>query len=125
MSTITTTETTPPNIEATAAPLVAVVPVAPAPQILSISKSSLDSADRRRDWALWIITLGGMAMTGYALLVLYIVQSHANYAYYLGVLSMVNIFVLFGAIAGLLVKRNINITKNGVIVEDHDNDKQS
>jgi hypothetical protein len=121
MSTVTTTETTPPDIMPNVIPPIVATP----PQILSISKSSLDSADRRRDWALWIITGGGIAMTVYALLVLYLVQNYAHYAYWLGMAAMVNIFVLFGAIAGLLVKRNINITRNGVIVEDHDNYKQS
>lgn len=119
METVTTTQTTPSE---TVAPVVAVVNQQP-PHIISVSGKTLDSADRRRDWALWIITGGGISMTLYAIAVLYIVQATQKYAYYLGLSAMVNIFVLFGAIAGLLVKRTVNVSRNGLIMEDHDNNK--
>lgn len=127
MSTVTTTETSEPNVTTAPAAVVTVVPPQPAlPQVVSISKSNLDSVERRKDWALWIITGGGMAMTLYAVWALYLIQHDARHVYYLGIAAMINIFVLFGAIAGLLVRRTVNISKNGLIMEDHDNnDKQS
>lgn len=97
----------------------------PAQNVIVVPPRILDASDKRKDWALWIITGGGMSMTLYALWALYLVQSNVKYVYYLGVAAMINIFVLFGAIAGLLVRRTVNISKNGLIMEDHDNnDKQ-
>ena len=79
------------------------------PGQVNIPKSTIDSSDRRRDWALYVLTGGGMAMTLYAAAALYIVQHYAHYAYWLGMAAMANILVLFTGIAGLLVKRTLSI----------------
>lgn len=82
----------------------------------------LASAELRRNWALWIITGGGMAMSVYAAVALFLIKED-SYIFYLALAAMVNIFVLFGGIASLLVKRTLSITKSGVSMQDHVRDQ--
>lgn len=84
---------------------------------------SVAKADRRRDWALVILAGGGMTMTLYSIAVLYMSQSEVKYVFYLGVLAMLQIFVVFTGLLGLLVKRNLTISRAGITVSDFDPDK--
>ncbi len=65
------------------------------------------SSDRRRNWGLILLAGGGMAMTVFASVVLYLVRDVATYAFYLGLCAMALIGVVLTGFAGLLVKRTI------------------
>lgn len=111
MATVTTTETTPTSE----------IPVLVAPtQTVRVPAGTLASSERRRDLALWFLAGGGVMMTVYAILALYLVTNTPHYVFYLGLASMVNIMVLFTGIAGLLVKRTLNVSRTGVVIEDHE-----
>lgn len=90
---------------------------------LAVPEHSLEREESRQDLAIWMVLGGGMSMTAYALCVMWVIQDYAHYVFWLGMAAMANIFVLFGAIAGLLVKRTINISKTGIIYEDYAGDK--
>lgn len=118
-------ETTTTTVDNSSKPVVAVV-APPTQQVTIVPKGTQDASDRRKTWALWILLGGGLVMSLYATYALYLVQSVAHYAFYLGLAAMGNIFMIFSGLAGLLVKRSLNIGKSGIVLEDHDlGDKQS
>ena len=121
MTTVTTTETA----TNTAAVAPAVVAVQPASVV--VPSTYLAASDRRKGFALFFLAGGGAMMTIYASIVLYLVQEYPRYAYYLGLFAMLNIFMIFTGLVGMFVKRSINVTRNGVIIEDQNGsqDQQS
>ena len=64
-------------------------------------------SERRRNWGLILLAGGGMAMTIFASVVLWLVKDQADYAFYLGLCAMGLIGVVLTGFAGLLVKRTI------------------
>lgn len=81
---------------------------------------SADRADRRRDWALWMIWGGALAMTFSSVFALFLVRDSASYAFYLGLAAHLNTFLVLSAIGGLLVKRNLEISREGINFDDRD-----
>ena len=79
-----------------------------------------DASDKRRTWGLILLAGGGMAMTAYASVVLWLVKENADYAFYLGLCAMGLIGVVLTGLAGLLMKRTIraNILGNEVEISD-------
>jgi len=79
-----------------------------------------DASDKRRTWGLILLAGGGMAMTAYASVVLWVVKENADYAFYLGLCAMGLIGVVLTGFAGLLMKRTIraNILGNEVEISD-------
>ncbi len=79
-----------------------------------------DASDKRRTWGLILLAGGGMAMTAYASVVLWLVKENADYAFYLGLCAMGLIGVVLTGFAGLLMKRTIraNILGNEVEISD-------
>jgi len=76
-------------------------------------------ADKRRDWALFFLSGGGMVMTMYAAAVLWLVKGLPSYVFYMGVFAHIQIIVVFTGILGLLVKRELKITKGEINISDH------
>lgn len=81
---------------------------------------NIDASDRRRTWGLILLAGGGMAMTAFASVVLWLVRENADYAFYLGLCAMALIGVVLTGFAGLLMKRTIraNILGNEVEISD-------
>lgn len=79
-----------------------------------------DASNKRRTWGLILLAGGGMAMTAYASVVLWLVKENADYAFYLGLCAMGLIGVVLTGFAGLLMKRTIraNILGNEVEISD-------
>jgi hypothetical protein len=84
---------------------------------------NIDASDRRRTWGLILLAGGGMAMTVFASVVLWLVKDNADYAFYLGLCAMALIGVVLTGFAGLLMKRTIraNILGNEVEISDQGN----
>jgi hypothetical protein len=76
-------------------------------------------ADKRRDWALFFLSGGGMVMTMYAASVLWLVKGIPSYVFYMGLFAHIQILVVFTGILGLLVKRELKISKNEINISDH------
>lgn len=78
------------------------------------------ASDKRRTWGLILLAGGGMAMTVFASVVLWLVKDNADYAFYLGLCAMALIGVVLTGFAGLLMKRTIraNILGNEIEVSD-------
>lgn len=124
VDTVTTTSTETSAAAAVAPAVVAVVPPS-APHVVSVSADFLANADRRKTWAIMFLAGGGLMMTIYAAFVLYIVRTApAHYAYWLGMFAMANIFTIFTGLLGMFVKRTLNVSKNGILVEDKINGSQ-
>ena len=80
-------------------------------------------ADKRRDWALFFLSGGGMVMTVYAASVLWLVKGIPSYVFYMGLFAHIQILVVFTGILGLLVKRELKISKNEINISDHNDDE--
>jgi hypothetical protein len=75
-------------------------------------------SDRRRDWGLLFLAGGGMAMTAYAGCALYLVRAQANLAFWLGMAAMGLVGVVLTGFAGLIVKRTLRLSRDGLEVAD-------
>jgi hypothetical protein len=68
---------------------------------------ALMDPEGRRAWALVFMWAGGVAMTAFAGVALFLVRDHANYAFYLGLTALFIVIVIMTGFAGLLIKRTI------------------
>lgn len=89
-------------------------------QITVVPQSSLEAAERRRDWALFIAAGGGFVMSIFAACGLFLLQSSTTSVFWLAESAMLNIFVIFTGILALLAKRSLNLSRTGLIVSDSD-----
>lgn len=78
--------------------------------------------ERRRDWALLFLNGGGIAMTIYAAVCLYLLRETPGFVFYLGMAAMVQILIVFTGILGLLVSRSIKLSRQEISITDHDSD---
>jgi len=76
------------------------------------------ASDRRRNWGLLFLAGGGIAMTAYAAYALWLVRDHANYAFYLGAGALALVAIVLTGFAGLIVKRTLRLSKDGLEVTD-------
>lgn len=76
------------------------------------------TSDKRRDYALLALVGGSIAMTGFAGASLWLVQAFAYYAFWMGMFALAIILVCLTALGGLLVKRQINLSKTGISIND-------
>lgn len=85
---------------------------------MTVDQGDPARADRRRDWALQLLAGGGMAMTAFAAATLYLVRDKATYAFWLGMAAMGLIGVVLTGFAGLIVRRTVKISRDGIEVAD-------
>ena len=98
------------------------VEVSVSPQKPPLVTTSVDTvrADRRRDWAVWLLFLAFLINTVYATVVLIKARHDPNDAMWLGLAAHANTFVVLSAIGGLLVKRHLEIDRTGLRLDDRD-----
>lgn len=77
-----------------------------------------DRGERRRDWALIITSGGGMVMTAFAAVCLFMIRENAGLVFWLAIAAMLQIFAIFTGLIGLLVKRSFRISKNEINISD-------
>ena len=87
--------------------------------ILTVNEESQRKSDVRRDWALIVVTGGGMAMTAYAAAALWLVRIWPTYVFWLGAGAMATIMLVFTGILGLLVKRSLSLSKTELKIADY------
>ena len=75
-------------------------------------------SDRRRNWGLFFLAGGGVAMTAYAAYSLWLVRDDRDYAFYLGAGALALIGIVLTGFAGLLVKRTIRVSATSFEVTD-------
>lgn len=80
------------------------------------------ASDRRRDWALAIVSGGAMAMTLIAVASLWFVRGNPTLAFYLGLAAQVNVVVALTGILALLVKRRVSLSKSQINISDFNED---
>lgn len=86
------------------------------------------ASDRRRNWGLILLAGGGMAMTVYAAVALWMLwerKAPASYLFYLGLSALVLVGIVLTGFSALLVKRTFRVGRDGVeysdTVEGNDN----
>lgn len=84
-------------------------------------------SERRRDAALAIVTLGGLAMTVLVFLVTWLLrEANALYLFQIALGGLINIGIIFTGILGLLIKRRLSVSRSEVSMSDFEHDsKQS
>lgn len=75
---------------------------------------ALMDPEGRRAWALLLMAGCSVTMTVYVAWVLWLIKSHANYAFYLGVAGFIMIAIVTTGFAGLLVKRIVDLDALGI-----------
>ena len=88
--------------------------------VLKVSPESERRSDRRRDWALIVVSLGGMTMTIFAGFAMWLLSGNAKYVFWLGALAMGQIALIFTGILGLLVKRRLSLSRTEFKISDFD-----
>lgn len=79
------------------------------------------SSDRRRNWGLILLAGGGMAMTAYAAVALWMLydrEAPPSYLLYMGLASLALIGIVLTGFSALLVKRTFRIGRDGVEYDD-------
>lgn len=79
------------------------------------------ASDRRRNWGLILLAGGGMAMTVYAAIALYLLfiqNAPVRYVFWLGLAALVLIGIVLTGFSALLVKRTFRVGKDGVEYTD-------
>ena len=71
------------------------------------------NAEGRKGWALALLAGGGMAMTLYAIVAMFLVRDNATYVLYLGLAAHIGVLITLTGFAGLLVKRTIRASGLG------------
>lgn len=75
-------------------------------------------SDRRRDWGLLFLAGGGMAMTAFATWSLWLVRETPSFAFWLGMTAMGMVGIVLTGFAGLIVKRTLRLSRDGLEVAD-------
>lgn len=97
------------------------VAVTPPPAIdATMPVVSTEREDRRRDRALWMLFGGAMTMTALSLLSLIAVRNNATHAFWLGMAAHAQVVIVLSAIGGLLVKRKLELSREGLKLDDRD-----
>lgn len=92
--------------------------------VLKVTPTSLDRSDRRRDWALWIVTVSGLIFTCYSIWALWMIRDVPGFVFWLGLAAMAQVLVVITGIMALLVKRSIVLSKTEVkFVDSPDRDQ--
>lgn len=79
------------------------------------------ASDRRRNWGLIMLAGGGMAMTAYAavaLFILYVRQAPVAFVFYLGLAALSLVGIVLTGFSALLVKRTFRLGRDGVEYTD-------
>ena len=79
------------------------------------------ASDRRRNWGLIMLAGGGMAMTIYAAVALWMIYQRGgpvDYVFYLGLAALVLVGIVLTGFSALLVKRTFRLGKDGVEYSD-------
>lgn len=78
-------------------------------------------SDRRRDWGLGLLAGGGMAMTLFSAVTLWMLYDRdapPSYLLYMGLGSLTLVGIVLTGFSALLVKRTFRIGRDGVEYED-------
>lgn len=79
--------------------------------------------NERKNIALWMMFGGALVFTIYLFVTLYLVQDDLNKVFWLAVLGHVQIFTIMTGYIALLVKRRIQVSKDGITINDTKQDK--
>jgi len=79
---------------------------------------SIQSAGGRRAWAFAALVGGAMVFTVFAAFGVWVLRDNPGFAFWLALAAHGQIFVALTSLGGLLVRRSIKATKDGVEYED-------
>lgn len=79
------------------------------------------ASDRRRTWGLLFLAGGGMAMTAYAAVALWILYDRNGplaFVFYMGMAALILVGIVLTGFSALLVKRTFRLGRDGVEYTD-------
>lgn len=88
------------------------------PTITVVPTIYLERADDRKDLALKYTLGAGATMTAYAAWAMWLVRAEPAFVFWMGIAALAIIAIIFTGILGLLVKRSINLSKEGLVITD-------
>ena len=81
---------------------------------------TITTPDGRRAWAFLAIVAGCMTMTAFAAIGVYLVRGSIGMSFWLALAAHGQVLVGMTALAALFVKRSIEVTRDGVKINDTD-----
>jgi len=76
------------------------------------------TADGRRAMALILLAGGGVAMTAFAAVSLWLVRHRPDYAFWLGLAALALVAIVLTGFAGLIVRRTVKVGREGLEISD-------
>lgn len=87
---------------------------------VKISPEAEARSENRRDWALMALFGGAVVMTLFAAFAMYWVSDNPKYVLWLGLAAHAQIVISISALAGLLVKRSLKVSRTGLEIVDQE-----
>lgn len=81
--------------------------------------------NERKNLSLWMMFGASIVFTGFAGAGLYLVAGSLKYVFYLAVLAHIQIITIMTGFIAQLVKRRVSVGKDGLSVEDTNDDSTS
>jgi hypothetical protein len=97
-----------------------VTPIKPVAVPPDVSNIVVLGQHRRRNLAIYMVFLAGLTMIAYSVAALIFVKLVAIHVFWLGIAAMVNLGLIFTGLLGLLAKRSISISTQGLTINDSD-----
>ncbi len=88
---------------------------------LVVASEMTPKEDARKDWAMFFVSGGGVVMTIFTSICLWLIRDIPGFVFWLGLAAMGQILVIFSGLLGLLVKRSLKISRNEISISDFDN----
>jgi hypothetical protein len=79
---------------------------------------ALTEPSGRRAWAFLSMLLGCGLMTAFAAVGLWMVRSHPQYVFWLAIAAHVQILLALSGFTAMFVKRDVEVTKDGLKLKD-------
>lgn len=83
-----------------------------------VPAGTIAASDHRKLVATFFLAGGGVVMSIFALVAMWLVAGNERYVYHLGLFAMLNNLMIFTGLVASFAKRTLNVSRNGIVVED-------
>ena len=79
---------------------------------------TIQTANGRRAWALLALLGGCVVFTSFSAVAVWLLSGNEEYTFYLAIAAHLQLAIGMGTLGGLLVRRSVKVTKEGLEYED-------